>query len=72
MVFNSILQAINEAVLTKLANITIAVIQVGTEVNDYEINAIVSDPDEKNALRVSRFGEMDSMLDPLKKILCNG
>ena len=58
--------------MTKLSDISVTVMQVGFGANDYEINAIVSDPDEMNALRVDKFNEMSSLMEPVIGILCNG
>ena len=64
--------SLQEAVLTKLAGITIIVVAVSDWYNDFELKQIASDPDIYNVFALSTVDNYTEMVTHVRRAMCNG
>ena len=69
---DNMLDTIEQARLTRLDDITILVVSIGTWLNQQELNEIASDPDDKNIFPVPDFDQINDIASDLRKAICNG
>ena len=65
-------ETLQEAVLTKLAGITIIVVAVSDWHNEFEIQEIASDPDMYNVFAMSTVEDVSDLVIPVRRAMCNG
>ena len=65
-------ETLQEAVLTKLAGISIVVVAVSDRYNEFEIQQIASDPDIYNVFELSAVDDYTEMVTPVRRAMCNG
>ena len=56
---------------SKLANIGIVTVGIGTYLNLYELSAMASYPYNKNMFQVNTARNMTQFADPIRRIICS-
>ena len=65
-------ETLQEAVLTKLAGITIIVVAVSDRYNEFEVKEMASDPDMYNVFSMSTVDDVRDLVTPVRQAMCNG
>ena len=63
---------LEQAILTKLAGISIIVVAISDWYNEFEIREIASDPDRFNVFELATAQDFDTFVPPIRRAMCNG